>query len=79
MSSHIIRIHRDAKISIFCSKKVSLVHVLRGEKELLSLTGYLKISFCLSLRGKQQQNFAGVFNCEFVIIYSSKFGEKDSK
>ena len=78
MSSHIIRIHRDAKISLFCSKKVSLVHVFRGEKELPFFDRLFKISFCLPLRGKQQQYFQVFVNREFIIIYSSKFSEKSS-
>jgi len=72
VSSHIMRIHREAKISIFCSKKVSLAHVLPGENELPFFDRLFIISFCLHLRGKQSNILQVFVNCEFIIIYSSK-------
>jgi hypothetical protein len=68
VSGHIIRIHRDAKISIFSSKKASLVHVFRGEKKLpffdrlfdfLSLPLHEKQQQQQQQK-QQQQHFAGV-------------------
>lgn len=69
---------RDAKISIFCSKKVKPGSRINEEKRsCLSLTGYLKFLF-VYLYVENNNNILQVFvNCEFVIIYSSQFSENN--